>query len=264
MTAARDRCLLEKASRQCRDRSCEPLRPLQQSHEEGGRRPRGLAFHCTKALSPILKSLAAKDAVLQLQDLFRGAASGFVERGPLRHAQHQSRPSVQKAYRFQRDRTVHELPASPVSDRADERQSSSRSWTKAKVLSAMPCSTILSRVAARFQPDEAQFRADRLQPRLSRERGNCLCCADQPWHRQDDTAGTIVRAYQGQYGPESVIGASMAWMQAIQSRSALTIEPFAIASLLATKSDATRPLRQVKLVIVDEAGLLPSKNMDDS
>ncbi len=73
----------------------------------------------------------------------------------------------------------------------------------------------------------------------------------------------IVRAYQGQYGPESVIGASMAWMQAIQLSERFDIEPFSIASLLATKRTQRDRFDKVKLVIVDEAGLLPSKNMDD-
>ncbi len=223
--------------------------------------PKGLAFHCTKALSPILKSLAAKDAVLQLQDLFRGAASGFVERGLF------VMPSISHVHQFRKLTDFREIEPStsyrlPQFTTAQTKTIEQQVVDKAKVLSAMPAAQFFLASQLASNPTKLNSEQIAAATAIAREGKLSLLCGP-PGTGKTTLLEPIVRAYQGQYGPESVIGASMAWMQAIQLSERFDIEPFSIASLLATKRTQRDRFDKVKLVIVDEAGLLPSKNMDD-
>lgn len=71
----------------------------------------------------------------------------------------------------------------------------------------------------------------------------------------------VVAAFQAQSGYRSVIGAAEAWQPALALHKEFGIPVYSLAQLFATEATGRALLRHDSVLIVDEAGLLPTKRM---
>ncbi len=91
--------------------------------------------------------------------------------------------------------------------------------------------------------------------------GRLCVIAGPPGVGKTASLGPIIAAFQAEYGAESVVGAAESWQSALNLRKVFGIESFALASLLVQAPHQPGTMRQRKLIIVDEAGLLSTLRM---
>lgn len=119
----------------------------------------------------------------------------------------------------------------------------------------LPISPRAEALLAGLYPDQALIARDAIST------GRLMVIAGPPGAGKTHLLEPVIRAFQSIGGDKSVIGASEAWQPALALNRAFGIPVYSLAQLLLPKSGPSIKVSRQTVLIVDEAGLLPTARM---
>lgn len=238
---------------------CEVPRPLQLS---GSLPWAGLSDALVEGVAAHLDE---QSAVLQLNDLYRGLASYVVAEGI------HLRPTTRMISEVVSNALFKPLPPSTsygfeqwttaANSRREEvvQEKAARLRRKAFPKAVLPAAgSMTGSQGIQLTPEqEAAAASIAGETRLTVLQGS-------PGTGKTSLLAPVLDSYKLSLGEEGVIGVAEAWLQALQLKSRFDIPSYSLASFLGQVRQKTLPrLGKAQVVIVDEAGLLSTKRMQE-